>query len=152
MIGTGRSARVTLPRVQANPTMVRPPASPAIRRFDPRNLRAAWWAWRAAVHTRRSLRSGGLDAAVPPPAPPALPSEALRGVHAVLYRRGETCVVRSIVLQAWLAAHGEPRDLIVGVAEPGDAFEAHAWLEGEPPHDDGPFHELLRRPAPQVRT
>jgi hypothetical protein len=55
-------------------------------------------------------------------------------------------VVRSIVLQSWLAAHGEPRDLIVGVTQPGAAFRAHAWLEGEAEHGDEPFHELLRRP------
>ena len=132
--------------------MARPPARPAIRRFDRRNLRAAWWAWRAAGRTRRRLRSGGLDAAIAPAAPPLLPPEAVRGVHAVLRRRGETCLVRSIVMQAWLAAHGEARDLIVGVADPGDAFKAHAWLDGEPPHAEGPFHELLRRPAPKPRT
>jgi hypothetical protein len=56
-------------------------------------------------------------------------------------------VVRSIVEQAWLAAHGEPRDLIIGVTEPGEAFSAHAWLDGEHPHGDERFFELLRRPA-----
>jgi hypothetical protein len=68
-------------------------------------------------------------------------------VRAVLRRRGESCLVRSIVLQAWYAAHGEPRDLIVGVTEPGGGFAAHAWLEGEAPHGSEPFDELLRRPA-----
>jgi Transglutaminase-like superfamily len=69
-------------------------------------------------------------------------------VRAALRRRGDTCLVNSIVLQSWYAAHGEPRDLIVGVTEPGDAFKAHAWLEGDSPHGDGPFLELLRRPPP----
>jgi hypothetical protein len=81
------------------------------------------------------------------PAPPPLPAEAARGVRAVLRRRGDACLVRSIVMQRWLAAHGEPRDLIIGVKAPGEEFGAHAWLEGEEPHGDGPFHELVRRPA-----
>jgi hypothetical protein len=118
-----------------------------LRRFSPENLRAAWWALRAVRRTRRRLREGGLDAALAPPAPPPLTDEAVRGVRAVLRRTGATCIVRSIVLQAWLAAHGDARDLIVGVTEPGAAFEAHAWLEGDPPHGNAPFHELLRRPA-----
>jgi len=93
----------------------------------------------------------------------------------VLRRRGESCLVKAIVLQAWEAAHGRRRDLIVGVTDPTE-FRAHAWLEGDPHHADagldpsglglgegaqaveagddhdppGPmqFHELLRRPAP----
>jgi hypothetical protein len=68
-------------------------------------------------------------------------------VRAVLRRRGDSCLVRSIILQAWYAAHGEQRDLIVGVTEPGEAFSAHAWLDGEAPHGSEPFDELLRRPA-----
>ncbi len=93
----------------------------------------------------------------------------------MLRRRGESCLVKAIVLQAWQAAHGRRRDLIVGVTDPA-GFEAHAWLEGDPRHTDAgvdtsqlglvgraealdagddhappdrrPFHELLRRPAP----
>ena len=117
------------------------------RRFSLANLRAAWWAFRTARRTKRSLRAGGLDGALPASPPPQLPRGAERGVRAVLRRRGESCLVRSIVLQAWYASQGEPRDLIVGVREPGDAFAAHAWLEGETPHGSGPFDELLRRPA-----
>jgi hypothetical protein len=111
------------------------------------NLRAAWWTLRAAQLTRRRLRNGGLDTALPAPSPPALPSQAERGVHAVLRRRGESCLVRSIVLQAWYAAHGDRRDLIVGVTDPAAEFTAHAWLEGEPAHGPDLFHELTRRPA-----
>jgi hypothetical protein len=119
-----------------------------IGRFSLANVRAAWWALRVSRRTRRLLKSDGLDSALEPPPPPRLPAAAQRGVKAVLRRRGESCVVRSIVLQNWLAAHGERRDLIVGVTEPGDAFAAHAWLEGEPAHGDAGFMELLRRPAP----
>ncbi len=116
-----------------------------MRRFSPANLRAAWWALRASRRTSRLLDQHGLEAALAPPAPPPLPAAALRGVEAVLRRRDDTCLVRSIVRQSWLAAHGQPRDLIIGVSEPGEEFSAHAWLDGEPAHGDGPFHELLRR-------
>ncbi|HXE99981.1 MAG TPA: lasso peptide biosynthesis B2 protein [Solirubrobacterales bacterium] len=147
-----------------------------MRRLHPDNLRAAWWALRTARRTRRLLGAEGLEAALAPPAPPPLSPEAERGVRAVLRRGGESCLVRSIVLQAWEAAHGRRRDLIVGVTDPA-GFRAHAWLDGDPlvhvdaglepsllglagagervaaagdhdPHDHRRFHELLRRPAP----
>ena len=123
-----------------------------VGRFGPANLRAAWWAFGAARRTRRELDRRGLDAALALRAPPRLPADAERGVQAALRRRGESCLVRSIVLQAWLDAHGEPHDLIVGVKSPGEAFGAHAWLEGEEPHGEEPFHELLRRPAPSAEA
>jgi hypothetical protein len=124
------------------------PGEAAIGRFSAANVGAAWWALRASWRTRWRLRRGGLDAALYPSAPPDRPAEAERGVRAALRRRGDTCLVSSIVLQSWYAAHGDPRDLIVGVTEPGDAFKAHAWLDGDSPHGDGPFLELLRRPPP----
>jgi hypothetical protein len=123
-------------------------STPSMGRFSVPNLRAAWWAVRTARRTRRKLRAEGLESALAPPPPPELPAAAERGVQAALHRRRHTCLERSIVMQTWLSAHGERRDLIVGVKRPGDEFEAHAWLEGEPAHGDGPFHELLRRPAP----
>jgi hypothetical protein len=120
----------------------------AMRRFSVPNLRAAWWALRTARRTRRRLKAHGLDSALSPPPPPPLPVEAERGAEAALRRRGYACLVRSIVMQTWLAAHGKRRDLIIGVRAPDEEFGAHAWLEGEPAHGDGPFEELLRRPAP----
>jgi hypothetical protein len=125
---------------------------PEIGRLHPANLRAAWWALGASRRTRRLLEHDGLEAALAPPPPPELPAAAERGVRAVLRRRGDSCVVRSIVLQSWLAAHGDPHDLIVGVTGPGDDFAAHAWLEGEPAHGDTEFTELLRRPAPTTSS
>lgn len=68
-------------------------------------------------------------------------------MRAVLRRRSDTCLVRATVRQAWHAAHGVHRDLVIGVTAPGRGFQAHAWLDGDPPcHSEG-FHELLRRPA-----
>jgi hypothetical protein len=65
----------------------------------------------------------------------------------VLRRGGYTCLVRAAVRQAWEAAHGCPRDLIIGVNSPTDDFQAHAWLEGDLPDGTGEFRELLRRSA-----
>jgi hypothetical protein len=116
------------------------------RRFEVPTIRAAWWALRGARRARGTLDRDGLEAVHNLPPVPALPDSARRGVEAVLRRRHDTCLVRSIVLQAWDHAHGVPRDLIVGVTSPSAGFEAHAWLEGDPPPDEA-FRELLRRPA-----
>jgi Transglutaminase-like superfamily len=117
-------------------------------RADLSTLRAAWWALRSARRARKRLDRDGLEAAVTLPSTPPVPDEAGRGVYAVLRRREDTCLVRSMVLQRWHAAHGRRRDLIVGVTAPSQGFEAHAWLDGDPPCEEAGFQELLRRPAP----
>jgi hypothetical protein len=104
---------------------------PRMRRFHHANLRAAWWAVRTARRTRSILNARGLDPALGPPAPPALPAAAERGVRGALRRYRETCLVNAIVLQAWEAAHGRRRDLVVGITGP-ESFRAHAWLQGDP--------------------
>ena len=103
-----------------------------VRRLSPASLRAAWWALRVARRTRRLLAAGGLDAALAPPPPPPLPAGAERAVRGVLRRLGESCLVKAVVLQAWEAAHGRRRDIVVGVTGP-DRFRAHAWLDGDAP-------------------
>ena len=113
--------------------------------FDIVSLRAAWWTVRAARRARRQLAHGSLDNLVLPAVPP-LPYEGRRAVGAVLRRRSDTCLVRASVRQAWDAAHGVPRDLVIGVTAPGSGFKAHAWLDGDPPCQSEGFHELLRRP------
>jgi hypothetical protein len=113
---------------------------------DLATLRAAWWALRAIRAARRGISRRGV-APVSLPAVPYLPGSAERGVTAALRRTHQRCLVRATVLQAWYAAHGQRRDLIIGVTAPGPDFQAHAWLAGNPPcHSDG-FRELLRRPA-----
>jgi hypothetical protein len=105
------------------------------------------------------LGASGLDQALAPPPPPPLPAEAERGVRGALQHWRESCLVNAIVLQAWEAAHGRRRDLVIGITAP-EAFSAHAWLEGDPvpTADGGPpdgftsptaFTQLLRRPAPE---
>lgn len=110
-------------------------------RPDLPSLRAALWTQLSLRRLRRDLRGGGI-AGASVPSPPELPDRAVRGVHAVLRRRGATCLERALVLQKWLLAHGESRDVVVGVTSPKEGFAAHAWLDGDP--DDGSFHELER--------
>jgi hypothetical protein len=109
------------------------------------NLRAAWWATRAIPRARRA--GAGTLASAALPGVPTLPSQAVRGVNAALYLFRVSCLVRARVLQAWYLAHGEARDLVIGVTAPSRGFTAHAWLDGDPPcHSEG-FQELVRQPA-----
>jgi hypothetical protein len=82
------------------------------------------------------------------PAPPVLGHHATPAVAGLLKRTRATCLVRSLVLQRWHAAHGDRRDLIIGVTSPQAGFTAHAWLEGEPVGWVGDFVELTRQRAP----
>jgi hypothetical protein len=73
---------------------------------------------------------------------------ARRGVYALLRRRPHTCLERALVLQAWESAHGNVRDVVIGVDPRGMEFAAHAWLSGEPDAEAPRFEELMRLPAP----
>jgi hypothetical protein len=91
-----------------------------------RTLRAAWWTERALRRAHADLRDGALrSVALPEP-----PRGGERGVRAMLRRRDPSCLERSLVLQRWLAAHGDPRDVVIGTTGAA-GFEAHAWLDGE---------------------
>ena len=117
-----------------------------MKRFDLASLRAAFWTWRSARYATRAVKRRALDP-IALPRVPSIPPSASRGVVAVLRRRSDTCLVRAVVRQAWLKAHGDRRELIIGVKPPSKGFEAHAWLAGDDPcHNEG-FTELLRRPA-----
>jgi Transglutaminase-like superfamily/Coenzyme PQQ synthesis protein D (PqqD) len=105
--------------------------------------RAALWALRAVIVTKRRLRTTNVRDIVVP-APPALPPEARRGVSIILRRRKATCLERALVLQRWLASQGVQRDVVIGVTGTASGFEAHAWLEGEAAA--AKFHELTRVP------
>jgi Transglutaminase-like superfamily len=111
------------------------------------SVRAGWWTLLAIERVRRQLsRGGGLDSVHLSP-PPKLPPEAEKGVHAVLRYRRNTCLVRAAVRQQWFASQGSHRDIVIGVTAPKNDFQAHAWLDGDPPcHSEG-FEELLRRPS-----
>ena len=113
------------------------------KRVDLPTLRAAWWTVRALRQTRRNLRRRPFQE-VAVKAPPELAASAGRGVDAILRRQDPTCLERALVLQSWLAAHGEPTDVVIGVTGMEGGFSAHAWLDGESP---GGFEELTRVPA-----
>lgn len=117
-----------------------------LRRIDLPTLRAALWTLRALRTVRTQLRRGTIEG-VRVPAPPPLSEAEVRGVLAVLRRRPNTCLERSLVLQRWVARFDRAPDIVVGVASPSDGFRAHAWLEGEPDNADGQFHELMRLPS-----
>jgi hypothetical protein len=123
-----------------------------LRALDPAALRAAWWTLRAVRHAERELQRRPLESVMATlPSVPALPDRAGRGVNAVLRRRDDTCLERAVVLQAWEAAHGRRRDLVIGVTSPRDGFKAHAWLEHERVSPE--YAELLRRaPAAPNRS
>jgi hypothetical protein len=72
------------------------------------------------------------------------PHAGARGVFWVLRRRNATCLERSLLLQAWYAAQGVRRDVIIGVTAPTADFAAHAWLEGDTSEAEGEFRELQR--------
>jgi hypothetical protein len=102
------------------------------------------WAVFALSMTRRRVRRDGLHGSPPPST--WLPARGEPGVAAVLNRLEPTCLERSLVLQRWLADHGHPLDVIIGVkADP--EVRAHAWLE--PEHHDG--YTDLHRLAPPAR-
>ena len=82
--------------------------------------------------------------------PPRLPGRAERGVRAALRRLPATCLERAVVLQAWEAAQGRPRDVLIGVTGT-EEFRAHAWLEGEEASDTGSSFTVLQRLAPPDR-
>ena len=112
-------------------------------------LRAALWAWRAARGTRRLLKQRQVVEVVRAlPEVPQLPDGATRGVSAVLRRRRDTCLVRSIVLQAWETAHGRERELVIGVEPSTRGFSAHAWLDGDTMPAGRRFTEISRVRVP----
>jgi transglutaminase superfamily protein len=133
----------------------RPNTSPAEEAHDPRAappvtaatvLGHLAWGYRAAGKTRRQLRGGGLDEVRLPRAPSG-PAAAERGLSLGLRLSRASCLVGAVVRQRWHASNGRRRAIVVGVTLPSNGFQAHAWLEGDPPCQHETYHELLRYPA-----
>lgn len=106
-------------------------------------IRAAFWALQALRAARRALARRQVRD-IDLPAPPRLPASAVGGIDALLRRQHATCLECALVRQRWLAAHGEPRTIAIGVTAPSHGFTAHAWLVGEEDAEAGVFHELTR--------
>jgi hypothetical protein len=51
-----------------------------------------------------------------------------------------------LVRQCWLAAHGLPSEIVIGVSPPSERFIAHAWIDGEEAAASEQFSELARIP------
>lgn len=109
-------------------------------------MRAALWTARALRDVRRELRDGVVRGVVVR-RPPRLPAAAVRGVHALLRRRPHTCLERALVLQEWYAGHDDFRDVVIAGRGASSAFEAHAWVDGDPDDIAEHFREMLRLPA-----
>jgi hypothetical protein len=108
------------------------------------SVAATCWGWEATGRVRADLRALPIDAVHVAP-PPAGAIDAAHGVGIALRARRASCLESALVRQAWQAAHGRERDVVVGVTAPSDGFGAHAWLDGERGGEE--FGELLRLPA-----
>ncbi len=100
------------------------------------------WAVRSLWSARTQLRHGAAAVSLPLPAASVAHS---RWVWTVVRRAPVTCLAQSFVMQRWLQAVGDPRDVVVGVTRPSDGFKAHAWVDGDP---EGSQFQELRRIAP----
>src|SRR5690348_3837188 len=116
------------------------------RRPTKTQARAAVWALRAQVVTRRQLRTREVEQVVVPTAP-GLGIGATRGVDVVLRLTRATCLERSVVLQQWYKAQGIARDVVIGVTAPRAGFRAHAWLEEPGMLTHTEFTEITRLPG-----
>lgn len=128
-----------------------PAATESVRRtgkYTLATLRAAWWTVLSLRRARRLLKAQGLQARIPPP--PRLPSGAIRGVLAVLRRTDPTCLERATVLQTWLAAHGHPVDIVVGVKAEGGTMTAHAWIDRSAEVDSEVGFQPITRIRPPI--
>lgn len=106
-------------------------------------LRGAVWAIRACRRIHSGPDARGLRAPRLPRVPQVGP-DARRGIDHVLWLRGERCLVSASVGQAWLAAHDDPRDVVIGVALEGPGeLRSHAWLSGEDEKGEG-YVEIAR--------
>jgi Transglutaminase-like superfamily len=111
-------------------------------------LRTAAWTLRARIRARQAVWGEGIGTPIVLPPAPATPMGATRAVIGVLDRTRATCLVRSLVLQRWLADHDEPVDVVIGVTAPSSGFRAHAWLDGSGDTEAEDFTELHRLPPP----
>jgi hypothetical protein len=115
-----------------------------LRRRPGLTVKTALWALRAVTEIRRALRTRRFEPGIVA-APPHAPLEAEVVVNAVARVTRSTCLTRSIMRQHWFAAHGDDRDLLIGIDRSGPVFRAHAWIEGDPPSHAAGYAEILRR-------
>lgn len=121
-------------------------------RLRPTVVLGALWAWTSVWRVRRRLQRSGLKTAALKPSP--CPPGAVLGVRGVLTRLSPTCLEGALVWQAWLAARGDRRDVVIGVP-PSDLGHgtnpAHAWVDGLDPKSADAYIEIYRVPAVVAR-
>lgn len=82
----------------------------------------------------RRFDRGLKDVAAGRPSPSAAAVERIAAAVDIAARNSlppAKCLSRSLALRRMLRAAGFEADVRIGVARPGDAFEAHAWVEVE---------------------
>jgi len=124
---------------------LRPVVAPTWRRHRP-----AVFAWldRSLVDVRASLQTEGIDHARSRlPDPPYATRWLTLVVAARLSMQRATCLERSLIMQRWLMATGQPHDVLIGVRSPRETTIAHAWLDHE---DSMSYHVLMRLPPEGV--
>jgi hypothetical protein len=118
-----------------------------------RTLRPAWRRCRPAVFAwldaglrdvRGSLKTEGIDARSRLPDPPYATRWLTGLVSAWLAMQRATCLERSLIMQRWLMATGQPHDVLIGVRSPRETTIAHAWLD----HESSLGHHVLVRLPP----
>ena len=111
-----------------------------------RRFRPAVFVWLDAgpVDVRRGLATEGLNAGSRLSDPPYAAPWLTGLVAARLTMQHATCLERSVIMQRWLIAVGQPHDLLIGVKSPRETTIAHAWLD----HEDSRGHHVLIRLPP----
>jgi Transglutaminase-like superfamily len=121
---------------------LRPVAGPAWRRHRPAVF---VWLDRGLADVRKSLQADGIDQARSRLTDPPYAMRWLTFlVAARLSMQRATCLERSLIMQRWLMATGQPHDLLIGVRSPRETTIAHAWLD----HEDSMSHHVLMRLPP----
>jgi hypothetical protein len=110
------------------------------------SLATSRWVVGATGQVRRQLRGGGRVDEVTVPSPPPVSLRSTRALRVSLRVATRNCLRRSLLRQAWFAAEGDQRDIVIGVRR-SPKFGAHAWLEGDVVPPEEAFEELLRLPG-----
>ena len=100
------------------------------------------WTADALLFVRAELATTGIGQTNPFRAPRRKITESSVGI--VLERNAASCLERSLVRQRFYAAHGQHRELIIGVSPPNQDFHAHAWLSGDAGEGDDLYQIMPR--------
>jgi hypothetical protein len=112
------------------------------------DLRAGIWTVRCLARCRRQLdRRDVRDVTLPPSE--RIPVSGARAVSRLLRDRQDRCLSNALIAQAWRADHGDPVDVVIGVAAPAAGFSAHAWL-ADAAQAASAGHEPIHRIPPRT--